>query len=164
MLVDGVISDAIWPRRGILAGATAATYQLKALLVRHLRLFVKRHPLVNFVLHVDDAVQDTTSHNELEAAQTISNSTEDLRRVFEEDLRLPIAYAKARSLANVETLLETVKRSLGRLAGQAVPCSPESWCRFCCPAPQTAPCPVPAIGSLPWCLGQTQETSSSCDM
>ena len=115
LLKDGVVSRTVWPRQSIVAGVTAATYELRALLVLHLREHVATHPLVRLNMFIDDASQDCNGKSSAAIASAISSSSRDLWALFEVELSLPVADSKCVIVGSHVHIVRSVSRSLGRL-------------------------------------------------
>jgi hypothetical protein len=83
-----LVSHALWPHRGIIAGNSHATDELKAYLLGTVRRHAVAHPRVTLTIFIDDAGHAAVEKNAATMAEVIGKSVMALRNTFREELGL----------------------------------------------------------------------------
>ena len=115
--MDGLVSRQLRPVRGIVAGVSTATAELKCLLITPIQNHLRRHPLVNLTVFIDDLTLDTIGVNSTAVVQQIMPAAEDLAHDLEIVTRLPLAREKAAVVGNTVHTINVVRRVLRDLGG-----------------------------------------------
>ena len=115
--IDGMLSGAILTNRGISAGDFAATYMLKAYMLRLCRRQQERHPEVLFTFHIDDASLEATGTEPRPTAAAMAKAAKDLKEGLEQDLGARLAMDKIAMATSDVGLAMLMRRKLGDLAG-----------------------------------------------
>ena len=117
ILYNGIVSRCIEPARGILAGISSATTELRLMLLDAVVAHVHTHPAINLNVFVDDLAVDATADCVTDLVEDITVATTDLVDFIEGKLELPIARSKSAVLANTSTTARALRRCLGDLGG-----------------------------------------------
>ena len=98
---QGVFLPPLYPERGIITGATAATTELKLAMLRMVKQFVRRHAAVHLSTCIDDLTIDAQGKSSWETAHRAMEASNDLQAACE-SLGWVIALAKTVALANTK--------------------------------------------------------------
>ena len=112
----------LFPTRGIIAGAFAATSELKCFMLRAVSEYcvVYHPPSICLSIHVDDSCLDANDTNEEACMHRAVEAAWPLVALFEDELQLPLAISKACVTASSQSLAERVARALGPYGGTAM--------------------------------------------
>ncbi len=109
---DGLISDPIWPTRGIAAGSAFATFELWCLLRPAIHAMQDRHPEVTICLHVDDLCMTIMSNSRDHAITKLDDILACAHQLFTKDRGLPFAEDKAFLIGNDQELTTKLSKIL----------------------------------------------------
>ena len=109
----GVVADALWPTRGIVAGSAYATFELTAYLVAALRAIQGEHPDASLSMFVDDLSMGVEADNDEAAVAAIKAVGATATRLIQDDLGLPFAPDKAVTLASSKAAQVAAHAALG---------------------------------------------------
>ena len=117
----GVVSRPIFPTRGIIAGVTTATSELRLLLMDIAQFHKSHHPNVNLNIVIDDLSLDTTNVSGRGAIEDITEAANDILHGLE-CLSLPVAKEKSAVLSNCRQVAHAVRCQLRDLGGPPLGC------------------------------------------
>ena len=126
-MCDRVVSEALAASRGIVAGATAATYELRAFLARAIRSHTAIHRSVRLTVYIDDIGQDVVAASAREAASLMAASAADLAAILESTLGLPIGDSESAVLGS-NVAVEYCCCSIGPSWQGKICWCPRPWC------------------------------------
>jgi hypothetical protein len=109
---DGLVSDQIWPTRGIAAGSAFATFELWCLLRPAIHAMQNRHPDITICLHVDDLCMTIMSNSRDDAITKLDDILASAHKHFTIDRGLPFAEEKAFLIGNDHELTAKLAKSL----------------------------------------------------
>ena len=115
--MDKLVPRPVWPRRGIMAGAVGAIYQLRAYVYRIIKRHCLHHMSVTLLIHIDDISFSAASSNVVDLAADIAHTSGLLATQIQDDWRLPLARDKMFVVADDERTLRAVRARVGPLAG-----------------------------------------------
>lgn len=120
----GFLADPVTPARGIVAGSSSATFEIKLALLGAAAHALQEHPSVGLGIYVDDISLTTQGKESDKVADIIAAGAADLADYIEVGLGLPLAQHKARTIASSASLARLVKARIPRLAGAIVATAP----------------------------------------
>ena len=109
LIKDGAVGPPISPVRSIIAGSAAATFELKALMVRVLSRHCLMHPSVNISFYIDDGVEDIVGKEH--AVADLISSHRNLVAALEDELMLPLAQDKVKVVGSSYAQVSSVSRA-----------------------------------------------------
>ena len=116
ILLNGLVSRPITPTRGILAGVSTATSELRLVLLDMVKGHVQSHPCVALNVFVDNIVLDSTSDSRTDVVENIKAAADDLL-VELTRINLTVAKQKAAVISNCCSTASSLRRLLGDLGG-----------------------------------------------
>ena len=96
ILYRGLVSRPIHAERGILAGISTATSELRLLLIDALTAHVSNHPTVSLNVFIDDVMLDSSSDSSVQVVEDLSCAAHDMLCIIERDVGLPVARSKSK--------------------------------------------------------------------
>ena len=116
LLHQGLAVQALWPRRGIVAGDGAATTMVRVYGQRSFKKVALNNPGVTFGIYLDD-FQLAARGRERQVGHVLAKAGGDLRREVEGPMKSQLSHEKAASTSTSPITLEILRRCLGKLAG-----------------------------------------------
>ena len=114
-----VAVDARFPRRGLAAGDSFATYLVQIYTLEPLERWSSRHPAVPLSLFIDDFLGSTVAPEEHQVVGRLTSAAADLHELVEQDLGCQVAQHKSVVVASSDRLLRRLSTAFGRFTGQA---------------------------------------------
>ena len=108
------------PLKGIVAGSSFATCELKLFLRDGLRSIVYHHPQVDFNVHVDDIVLANTSSSSAKAVEELHGALSICIRVILHDLELEFAPDKCFLVGSSASVVKLASKVVGVFGGRPV--------------------------------------------
>ena len=119
IVADGCATPTLFARRGIIAGSSPATVELKLALLSRVRSHVLAHPKVEYRIWVDDITASSKDKSKASVVDNLVCGAADLVNTLVHELHLPVAKDKAMCIGNSKDISDTLQTRLGSLAGRA---------------------------------------------
>ena len=116
ILYKGLVSRPIAPTRGILAGVSTATSELRLILLDMVQNHVMSHPAVHLNVFIDDIALDSVANTKAGLIEDTKVAATDLSAQLDQ-AGLIIAETKSAVIANSLTTATSLRRLLGSLGG-----------------------------------------------
>ncbi len=117
--IEGMVGKEIYARRGIVAGHSFATTELKVYMIKEVKanaeVFARRS--LNIHVHVYDIAIEKEGEDGDEVEKDIVEAAEDLGRRLERELHLPLAVEKGAIVASNEKVADGIAVKLGIKGG-----------------------------------------------
>ena len=99
----GVVGDMVQAMRGIVAGSSFATAELRLLLQTPVLDMGKRFPRVHLSLYVDDATLERSDRSHLHMVADLTAANDHFVHVLQEDFALEVSSSKSVVLRSAES-------------------------------------------------------------
>ena len=113
-----IVAEPLWPRRGLVAGGSFCTYELKCYLLLMVRDHVAKHPDICLNIHVDDVQQLAVADQRIQVIENLERSSDDLEIGLIE-LELVLAHDKKGLVVNDKTLANLAQEKISRHTGSS---------------------------------------------
>ena len=114
-----VAVDARFPRRGLAAGDSFATYLVQIYTLDPLERWSLKHPAVPLSLLIDEFLGSTSAPEEHQVVGRLASAAADLHELVKQDLGCQVANHKSVVVASSDRLLRRLSAAFGRFTGQA---------------------------------------------
>ena len=114
-----LVADVLWPLRGIVAGSSHATFELKVFLLQTVRKHASENPQLTAYIHVDDITQTVATPTGANTVRGLEVGARSLAEALIE-LELPIAIEKNAVFGTHKMAVEDAVRRMSSLTGKPV--------------------------------------------
>ena len=120
IVLDGITSDYIKAKTGIVAGGSHATTELKLYVRDDMRAIVKKHKEVRVVLQVDDIIMSAVHASANILINMMYQAVKDIVIAFEHNLCMKFAPSRSCILSNDPVVANRARTSMGKHAGKVL--------------------------------------------